>query len=211
MQTTATNISIVIQKEEVQATIISQLKETDINKPVQFLYQNYYEGVLAMIKSKGGNEEDAADIFQETVLTLVDKIKNNQFRGESSVKTFMVSVARNLWLHELRTRGRRNKREVTYFADADVQETIGDRQFCKVETDTMKKIFDAVGDVCTQILTGYYYEELSMRQLLERFDFENEQVLRNRKSKCMKKLKEILSSNIQLLDQFKTLCLYGTK
>jgi RNA polymerase sigma factor (sigma-70 family) len=204
-------MSTVIQNEQVQAIIISQLKETDINKPVQFLYQNYYEGVLAMIRSKGGNEEDAADIFQETVLTLVDKVKNNQFRGESSVKTFMVSVARNLWLHELRTRGRRNKREVAYFAGADVDEAADERQFNKPATDTMKTIFEAVGDVCTQILTGYYYEDLSMRQLLERFDFENEQVLRNRKSKCMKKLKEILSTNIQLLDQFKTLCLYGTK
>jgi hypothetical protein len=73
----------------------------------------------------------------------------------------------------------------------------------------MDDIFKEVGDVCTQILTGYYYENLSMRQLLERFDYENEQVLRNRKSKCMKKLKEILLTNNNLFEQFKSFCVYG--
>jgi RNA polymerase sigma factor (sigma-70 family) len=196
--------------QTMQMDIAAQLKQEDINEPVQFLYQHYYEGVAVMIYSKGGNEEDAADIFQETVLTLVEKVKNNQFRGDSSIKTFMISVAKNLWLHELRTRTRRNKREVNYMSGADtemVEDT--DRIFTKANRWVMKDIFSQVGDVCTQILTGYYYEDLSMRQLLERFDYENEQVLRNRKSKCMKKLKELLLTNNNLLEQFKTLCVYG--
>jgi RNA polymerase sigma factor (sigma-70 family) len=192
-----------------QADIAEQLKQEDINGPVQFLYQNYYEGVAAMIYSKGGNEEDVADIFQETVLTLVDKVKSNQFRGESSIKTFMIAVAKNLWLHELRTRGRRNKRELNYMVGADTEEQMPDRRFNRANTDTMKQIFEGVGEVCTQILTGYYYDNLSMRELLKKFNYENEQVLRNRKSKCMKKLKELLSTNIPLLEQFKTLCVYG--
>jgi RNA polymerase sigma factor (sigma-70 family) len=107
--------------DRMQIDIAAQLKQEDINEPVQFLYQNYYEGVAAMIFSKGGTEEDAADIFQETVLTLVEKVKSNQFRGESSIKTFMIAVAKNLWLHELRTRGRRNKRELNYMSGADTE------------------------------------------------------------------------------------------
>jgi RNA polymerase sigma factor (sigma-70 family) len=191
------------------AELIEQLKQDDINQPVQFLYQNYYTGVASMIYNKGGNSEDVADIFQETVLTLVDKVKSNQFRGDSSIKTFMTAVARNLWLHELRTRGRRNQREVNYVSLNTTEVDTVERPFSKGNTDTMKTIFESVGAVCTQILIGYYYDNLSMRQLLEKFNYENEQVLRNRKSKCMKKLKALLTTNIPLLDQFKTLCLYG--
>jgi RNA polymerase sigma factor (sigma-70 family) len=193
-----------------QIDIAEQLRKEDINEPVQFLYQNYYEGVAAMIYSKGGNDEDVADIFQETVLTLVEKVKSNLFRGESSIKTFMIAVAKNLWLHELRTRGRRNKRELGYMTAEDKEVEMGvDRLFTKVNKGVMGKIFDEVGDICTQILIGYYYEDLSMKELLLKFNYENEQVLRNRKSKCMKKLKELLTVNKQLSEQFKTLCIYG--
>jgi RNA polymerase sigma factor (sigma-70 family) len=192
-----------------QEIIIDQLKQEDINEPVQFLYQNYYAGVAALIYNKGGNSEDVADIFQETVLTLVDKVKSNQFRGDSSIKTFMIAVARNLWLHELRTRGRRNQREVNYVSLNETEVDATERPFARANTDTMKSIFEGVGEVCTQILTGYYYDNLSMRELLKKFNYENEQVLRNRKSKCMKKLKELLTTNIPLLEQFKTLCVYG--
>jgi RNA polymerase sigma factor (sigma-70 family) len=199
----------IVSNPAMQATIVTQLQQEDIIEPLQFLYQNYYAGVASMLYNNGCTTEDVADIFQETVLTLADKVKSNKFRGESSIKTFIIAVARNLWLHEMRTKGRRNKREMHYMSTSETVVDGTERMFNKANTDNMKIIFEAVGDVCTQILTGYYYDNLSMRELLQKFNYENEQVLGNRKSKCMKKLKELLTTNIPLLEQFKTLCIYG--
>ena len=42
------------------------------------------------------------------------------------------------------------------------------------------------------ILNKFYYEDLSLKEILPFTDFENEQVLRNKKSKCMKALTEKL-------------------
>jgi hypothetical protein len=38
-----------------------------------------------------------------------------------------------------------------------------------------------------------------MKDLLSEFEFKNEQVLRNRKALCMKKLKELLAGNKELM------------
>lgn len=191
-----------------QQDILTELQQPDIEAPVRNLYENYFEGVVAQICANGGNRDDGADIFQEAVLVLIDKVKTGKFRGESSIKTFLSAIARNLWLHELRTRGRRNNRETTYMVGAEKTELIPDLLMDTQMDDKLMQVLEQVGQPCKKILTGFYYEEKSMKELLAEFAYENEQVLRNRKSRCMKKLKELLVSNIDLLTTLKSHFIY---
>jgi RNA polymerase sigma factor (sigma-70 family) len=188
-----------------QHYILEELQQPDIEAPVRRLYENYFENVVAQVCVNGGNREDGADIFQDAVLVLINKVKTGQFRGESSIKTFLSAIARNLWLHELRTRSRRNNREVIYMNGEETSEEPLQRVFDKTGTNALKKIMEQVGETCKKILTGFYYENKSMKEMLTQFEYENEQVLRNRKSKCMKKLKELLSNDNDLLTKLKSL------
>lgn len=88
----------------IQQDIITKLRLPGIEEPVRSLYENYFEGVIAHVCMNGGNRDDGADIFQEAVLVLIDNVKTGQFRGDSSIKTFLFAIARNLWLHELSPR-----------------------------------------------------------------------------------------------------------
>lgn len=188
--------------------IIPELRGADIERPVKLLYDLYFEGIIAQISANGGNREDGADIFQEAVLVLIEKVKTGQFRGDSSIKTFLSAIARNLWLFELRTRERRKKREVVYMTGEDKEVPAGNDFFNKNSNRDLLQVMGEIGENCKKILTGFYYEAKSMRQLLTEFDYENEQVLRNKKSKCMKKLKELLQTNTALLDKLKPSILY---
>jgi RNA polymerase sigma factor (sigma-70 family) len=189
---------------------INQLRKEDINMPVQWLYQSYFDDITKLICLNGGSSDDAADIFQETVLVFIDRVKTNRYREESSIRTFLYAVARNLWKQELRSRGRRNTREIAY---SDTKELISnepiERFFDKDIQNTLEAVYLEIGDTCKNILKGFYYEELSMKDLLKRFNYESEQVLRNRKSLCMKKIKDILHKNNSLLNTFKNLLFYG--
>jgi RNA polymerase sigma factor (sigma-70 family) len=191
-----------------QQALISALKQPDIELPVQQLYDHYFEGIIAQICMNGGSREDGADVFQDAVLVLVEKVKTGTFRGDSSIKTFLSAIARNLWLFELRTRERRKKRELRYVSS---EETVISDSFRFNDTGIREKLMETltgIGDACKKILTGFYYEKKSMKELLEEFDYGSEQVLRNKKSKCMKKLKEIISENKELTESLKTHPLY---
>src|SRR6476469_8330236 len=96
--------------------LAQEFLQPDINRPVRYLYDHYFADAATEIRLKGGSEDDAADIFQEAVLILIEKIKTGKFRQESSIKTFLVGIARNLWLFEKRTRERRSSREMHYSA-----------------------------------------------------------------------------------------------
>ena len=193
--------------------LAQEFLQPDINRPVRYLYEHYFDDAATEIRLKGGTDEDAADIFQEAVLILIEKIKSGKFREESSIKTFLVAIARNLWLFEKRTRERRSTREKLFILhEADHSDfddnDFHDRIFSKPNTSSLQTIFQHVGEVCTKILVGFYYEKSSMKNLLTRFNFENEQVLRNRKARCMKKLKKLLTDKPDLLHQLKTFSVY---
>lgn len=184
----------VLQLEEAQ--IIHKLEGTDIDEAVKQLYKLYFFDVTAQITYRGGTKEDAADIFQESVVVLIDKIRNLEFRRESSLKTFLRGIAKNLWTAEQRGRERRKLREEIY---TSTEEWIEDPETWRIPVNEIMEVIETVGDTCKNILIGYYYENKNMKTLLQEFDFKNEQVLRNRKAICMKRLKEMIQSNKELM------------
>ena len=70
------------------------------------------------------------------------------------------------------------------------------------------KVLETLGDHCKKILVLYYYENQSMKEILAALHYENEQVVRNKKYKCLKKLEELIKNKPGLYQQLKNL-LYG--
>lgn len=188
--------------------LVSALRQLDIEVPVRQLYDQYFESILTQVSLSGGSREDGADIFQESVIVLIDKVKSGQFRGESSIRTFLSAIARNLWLTELRTRERRRKREELYSKGEELVTADENREPELISTGRLSALLLGIGEICKDILTGFYFQKKSMREMLEAFHYENEQVLRNKKSKCMKKLKELLLQSPELMENLKTQPLY---
>ena len=83
------------------------------------------------------------------------------------------------------------------------------RYFNKDIQEALNSVFRNIGEVCQRILKGFYYEDLSMKELLKEFNYENDQMLRNRKSICMKKIKDLLQKDNYLYTNFKNLTNYG--
>ena len=59
----------------------------------------------------------------------------------------------------------------------------------------MMKLVESLGEVCKKILVLFYYEGLSMKEILNSMDYENEQVVRNKKYKCLKQLTEMINED----------------
>src|SRR4028118_1813950 len=66
------------------------------------LYKFYYPSIKHYIQKNQGNNADAEDIFQESIIVLFEKIDSPDFILTSSLKTYLFAIARNLWLKRLR-------------------------------------------------------------------------------------------------------------
>lgn len=167
-----------------------------LNNAIYFIYQQYAESVQSFILANSGSQPDAEDIFQETVVTFIDLVKKDKFRGEASVKTFLTAIARNLWLNELKKRARSDIREKAFEnnrdgIEPDVSQHMADREIKQQFVTVLGKL----GEPCKKLLTLFYYENLSMKDILQHLPYENEQVVRNKKYKCLQALTELVKRN----------------
>jgi RNA polymerase sigma factor (sigma-70 family) len=173
---------------------------------ITYLYQTQAEPLSWFITQNGGAAEDAQDIFQEVVISFVHLVQQGKFRGESSIKTFLFSINRNLWFNEVKRRGRAGDREKKYELTREERDEPAGRVLETREASLqLMRMLDDLGDTCKKILVLYYYEGRSMKEILQTLSYENEQVVRNKKHKCLKKLEEMIQGRQGLGQQLKHL------
>jgi len=69
----------------------------------------------------------------------------------------------------------------------------------------LDEVMQRLGTNCLKILRSYYYDNLSIKEILEQLDYENEQVVRNKKYKCLKELDKMIGENPTLKTTLKNL------
>src|SRR5688500_11618467 len=91
--------------------IISSLSTPPLSKRgIEYLYKMHFESLSQYVMANNGSWQDAQDIFQEVIVSFIQLVQQNKFRGEASIKTFLYSMNRNIWLNELKKRGRSTER-----------------------------------------------------------------------------------------------------
>jgi RNA polymerase sigma factor (sigma-70 family) len=176
------------------------------NEAIRYMYDNFFESLGGYVMFNQGSREDAEDIFQDVLVNFISLLQEDKFRGESSIKTFLYSLNRFAWLNELKKRGRTLLREKTFEKDQDrIQADISGLMMEKESTAKVLQLVGELGDTCRKILVMFYYENFSMKEILHELDYENEQVVRNKKYKCLKQLEKIIGENPAVKNTLKSL------
>jgi RNA polymerase sigma factor (sigma-70 family) len=179
--------------------------DRDLDRTIRYLYRAYFEFTGHYVVNNSGSWTDAEDIFQEVVVAFIHLVKAGKFRGEASIKTFLYALNKNSWLNELKKRGRALKRETKYeAARPGEEESINSLLEGREATQGLMKVFDDLGETCKKILLLFYFENRSMKEILNDLHYENEQVVRNKKHKCLKKLEQMIQTNKNLYQQLKS-------
>lgn len=180
--------------------LLEQIRtKTNPNQAISQLYEQHYGVLENYIIRNSGNQDDAADLIQEVMLVFVKLVTQGKFRGEASIKSFLYSICKNLWISELRKRKSMSARNEQYEMekdemDLDITEEISRNENLRFVMD----LFEKLGEKCKQVLTLFYFEELPMKEICEKLEFSSEQVLRNKKYKCLQNLTDQVKSSPSL-------------
>ena len=66
------------------------------------MYQQYFPMIEALVTQHKGSSEDARDVFQDGLMTVYGKVEKGDFELTSSLKTYLYSVCRFIWLRKLK-------------------------------------------------------------------------------------------------------------
>jgi RNA polymerase sigma factor (sigma-70 family) len=173
--------------------VASLIDDRYADEGIRYLYKAHFDSLANYVVNNNGSWDDAQDIFQEVIVSFIHLVREGKFRGESTVKTFLYSMNRNTWLNELNKRKKTSAREVRFST-----EKISKRE----SNNKLMRIVAELGEGCKKILLLFYFENRSMKEIMEETEYQNEQVVRNKKYKCLTRLKEMISNNKELYREF---------
>lgn len=165
---------------------------------VRDIYSKYAGKVRQYILANSGTEDDAADIFQESLIDIYNQAKHKGLQLTCPFEPFLIIVCKRKWLNELKKRGRQ---PVTKEVD-DV--SIGEDVFAlaeqmKLHNDKMQlflQCFEKLGASCKEIIkkcmSGEDQEKIA-EQLKVTYGY-----LRKKKSECMASLTQMIRQNHDL-------------
>jgi RNA polymerase sigma factor (sigma-70 family) len=161
------------------------------DKALAHLYHEYADMVSHLIITNSGSKDDAEDIFQDTIIVIYEKIKSGGFKLNSSLKTYIYAVSRNLWLYKLRQKSRDSKLEESFMV-IPVDEMEVDNFYEENNNhDKMPDYIRLLGESCKKILLMFYYEKLSTKDIADKMQLAGSDYVKTQKYRCLQKLKSL--------------------
>lgn len=154
------------------------------------LYKKYYNLVLKYVVNNSGNSEAAADIYQETIIVLYENVQKPGFELNCQLQTFIFSIAKRLWLKQLRNNGHTLRfKEEEEEEVVDVSEELSDHLKKESDIEKMNACMEELGEPCKTLLKDFYVYKLSMEEISEKFGYTNADNAKTQKYKCLQRLK----------------------
>ncbi|MBY0245565.1 MAG: RNA polymerase sigma factor [Sphingobacteriaceae bacterium] len=155
------------------------------------LYVGYFPMILQFILNNNGDEDDAKDVYQESIIVLYNKIKSGNFELTSKLKTYLYSVCRRIWLKKLANESKKTY-NITDFQDVLIVEQDTElHEERNKQFDKMHLVLGSLGEPCKTIIEDFYIHNLSMQDISDKFGYTNTDNAKTQKYKCLQRLKKI--------------------
>jgi RNA polymerase sigma factor (sigma-70 family) len=174
--------------------ILERIQAND-RKVLGELYKKYQRLIFGHVIKNGGSEKDAEDILQETVIALWQKVSAGNFELSVKLGTFLLAIAKNKWLAELR---KMKKNRTQDLEDNFVNGNPGSLEKI-IDDEKIQIVRDALNllaPVCKKLLLLFYFEGRSMTEIAGILDFANADVAKAKKYQCKSSLEQILKNKI---------------
>ncbi|MDR7129776.1 RNA polymerase sigma factor (sigma-70 family) [Algoriphagus sp. 4150] len=170
--------------------IINRIKEHD-DEALRQVYNTHKQGFIDFSVRFGLGHDDVLDVYQDTVVAFCENARKGHLDElQSMISTYIFAVGK----YKIYARLKKNRREIP------LQELPKELSGHGIEEDEqderiplLRQAFLALGDKCREVLTLFYYEQKKLDEIQKLMGYENKDVLKSQKSRCLRQLKESLS------------------
>lgn len=179
-------------KEEQQELLdkLRQGGETTFKK----VYDDNRVKFLHFAKKYGLSKEECLDIYQDAYITFYQNIISGKLKELSSaLSTYLFGIGKFLIMNSLEKNKRtvRSEYALSIARDGDAKiENLDWEESLTREQELLKKYFETLGEQCQKLLTMFYYRGLSIKEIIIQGGYNNANVVKSQKSRCLKTLRE---------------------
>lgn len=162
---------------------------------IKEIYKLYHSILIKWICSKGGEEADAEDVFQDALIVLYEKSQDPEFCLTCKLSTYVFAVCKRLWLKKAEKRfgistlkqGDEEEGIQLQAEEIDVQKFLREEAHLAQLDVALKEL----GEPCASLISSFYWEEKSMKEIAEHFHYTNPENAKTQKYKCLSRLRKL--------------------
>lgn len=158
------------------------------------VYDANREKFLLFAKKFGLDGEERMDVYQDAYIIFYQNVITGKLKELSSAtSTYLFGIGKNLILKSL-------KKNQTMVHSDYILDIVKDEELLieiphldeslSFEQELLKKYFGTLGEQCQKLLKMFYYRGLSIKEIIEEGNYNNANVVKSQKSRCLKTLRE---------------------
>lgn len=159
------------------------------------VYDEHKAYTIRFLNKMNSDYDLISDLYQDAMILLYQKSKDPSFKLTCSIQTYINSVCRNQLLNNFR----QNSKFITKEQDFNSSITDWFEDDFDIEKEKRLKIIENAllqlkksGEKCFEIIKRFFYEKQSMDEIAQALNYSNGDNVKNQKSRCQKKLKELV-------------------
>jgi RNA polymerase sigma factor (sigma-70 family) len=162
------------------------------------IYRLHYRAAADFVKANSGQEQDARDVFQDALMVLVKKSRDEHFRLSGEPVAYLMGVVHKIWLYRLRTR---HAHPETPLSDAyPMPPETDDWAFFLQESpdnerqQAVQDLLKTINPECQKLFEHAYWQRLPAAQIAQAMGY-TEAFVKVKKHRCMAALREKIKNH----------------
>jgi len=173
----------------IKTEIIIDLKREN-SAAFEQLYKEHFSMVNRFVTNNNGRTDDAEDIFQDTMMVFLEKLRQDDFILTASIKTYIMAIAKNLWLKRLRISYKEteftNKLDNKFFEEITLA-IENERSYW----DKLRSYLPLITIHCQKIIDDIFFKEKQIAQIQKEYGYSTKHNAQNQKHKCVEQIKKV--------------------
>ncbi len=177
-----------------QLSLVAAIQAND-EQALKKLYTENFKKVETFILMNNGSPSQAKDTYQEAFIAVWRNVKDGKFHpeNESALQGYLFRIARNKWTDFLRSSRYKKTASLPQQLEREDDNGSDTPQRKQEQLGKVMEAFGQLGLPCKELLTEFYFGKKSVREIASSLNIE-EASARNKKYRCMQKLKELALS-----------------
>ena len=175
------------------ARILDLIRKGD-EEALVILYNANRRAVASYVRNNSGTSDDADDMLQEALIVFWEKVRSGRFQYDAKLSTFVMAVAKNLWLRRLARQRRESPATIEFERTANTDPSPLDSLIESDQARLVRNALDRLGDPCRKLLLLFYWDECSLEEIASAMGFANADTVKSKKYQCKKALERYLTN-----------------
>lgn len=158
--------------------------------------------------------EDIEDIYSEAFIAVRENLLNNRVKADTKWKSYIFQIGYNMAINRAKQEGRKvevsdnssdddidaGKKFETRISLMDLLSEDDDKELIERRHEVLKQELRYLSSNCETIITGFYYEKLSLKEIMLEINYKTVDSVKAKKANCMKRLTERVKVAFKMLN-----------